>query len=564
MRSDFPRLKALFGPLVLALSTLATGCSTQIVLPERELLECPEPTAQCLPGHFDEVRIDTSADGGTFYLTIRRVEGLNGEANEFGVAFPTGADAPANGFATVREASRDGIITVAFDAHDRAYPLVSMENRNDGSSVGAAASLGASDSLYFTARRPGTLRGDYDLFIGVASDAGIGSPQRLPQSTRRFWDAQPALSPDGRDLFFASDRPGGYGGVDLYVSHRNASGRWGRPSNLGPAVNTPCDELTPFISGDGRWLYFSSSGHETVGGYDLFKAPVSHGEVGRAENLGRPINTTGDEIFPSAPASANPDTLLYYGSNQEGSLHFDVYVLFPLGMKRVTTTSMRRPASERIRLTGTVRDAEGRPVDSALVRLAQKDPPGPVDSTVTRRDGRYEFQIDKGRSYELTAGSRRSLYSREDVAVPRSSTEREITRDVSLPDTVTFRINFPFNNATDPYEFTLDDRGLPSGERWTEVVDRAASFLSRLRPAEGDHVAIIGHTDPIGSVSFNENLGLRRAEFVRRALIARGVPAALLSVDSRGESQPLPMHQEEQDELYRARLRRVELVRSSR
>jgi hypothetical protein len=182
---------------------------------------------------------------------------------------------------------------------------------------------------------------------------------------------------------------------------------------------------------------------------------------------------------------------------------------------------------------------------------------------LTSRTGRYEFTIKEGRTYELTAGSERSLYTREEVHVPKSNTDATIMRDVELPDTVTFRINFPFNNATDPYEFTLDDRGLPSGERWTDVIARAARFLSRLRPADGQRVIIVGHTDPIGSDAFNLNLGRRRAEFVRRELIARGVNTALLSVASEGEGRKLPMADGEQDELYRARLRRVELVRQS-
>jgi hypothetical protein len=376
------RSRSVEAAIVAIVATIAIGaaaCGTQVVLPDRTLLECPEPTALCLPQPFDEVRIDTSSNVNGTYLAIRQVEGLDGDADEFGVDFATGRDAPRNGLATVRETTRDGIVRVAFASYDRAAPLVKMEDRNDGSSVGSVASIGGSDSLIFTARRGGTLRGDYDLYIGNASEGGISNPVRLGQSTRRFWDAQPALSPDGRSLFFASDRPGGFGGVDLYVSHRNPSGRWTRPVNLGPGVNTPCDELTPFASSDGQWLYFSSSGHSSVGGYDLFRAPVSRGEVGRAENLGKPVNTTADEIFPSSPSGASPDTLLYYGSNQIDASNFDVYVLHPRTNRRVSTTALRRGEEQRVRLTGTVRDAAGIPVDSALVRIEERNPPGDAD-----------------------------------------------------------------------------------------------------------------------------------------------------------------------------------------
>ncbi|MBC8145099.1 MAG: PD40 domain-containing protein [bacterium] len=534
------------------------------MLPNRTLLECPELMLPCRPDRFSEIRIDTTSAFKRTYLRIDRVEGLDRERNEFGVAFPTGPNASPDAYATVREGPRDGIITMAFEKADRAYPLVHMEDRNDGSSIGGGASIGTDDSLYFTARRAGTLRGDYDLYQGVATKQGIASPQRIGLSTKRFWDAQPALSPDGRSLFFASDRPGGIGGVDLYVSRRDANGRWGRPVNLGPGVNTPCDELTPFISGDGKWFYFSSSGHATAGGYDIFRAPLSRSEVGRAENIGLPVNTVDDEIFPSSPANASPDTRLYYGSNQAGSQKFDVWVLHPISNRRVTASEIRRAQAERITIEGTVRNAAGAPVDSALVRLEPKDPPGDVDSTMTNRSGRYEFQIDEGRRYELTAGSETSLYTREEILIPRSNTENPITHDINLPDTVTFRINFPFNNATDPYEFTLDDRGMPSGERWTDVIENAARFLSRMRTSDGFSVQIAGHTDPIGSDAFNLNLGRRRAEFVRRELIARGVNPAMLAVSTEGEGRKLAMHDGEADELYRARLRRVELVRRAR
>jgi outer membrane protein OmpA-like peptidoglycan-associated protein len=126
---------------------------------------------------------------------------------------------------------------------------------------------------------------------------------------------------------------------------------------------------------------------------------------------------------------------------------------------------------------------------------------------------------------------------------------------------VTFRVNFPFNNATDPYEFTLDDRGMPSDLRWRDMIDRTADFLRRFNGAPGRHFDIIGHTDPVGSDPFNLDLGRRRAEFIRTQLVKRGVSAALLSVSSEGESNPLPMRDNETEELYHARLRRVEMVR---
>ncbi len=187
------------------------------------------------------------------------------------------------------------------------------------------------------------------------------------------------------------------------------------------------------------------------------------------------------------------------------------------------------------------------------------DPPY-RDSTRTDTGGNFKFWIEEGRTYDITSGPEGRLPGRRRIYIPPSNRRPVVTEQIILPDTITFRVNFPFNNATDPYEYTLDDRGIPTAERWVDVVDRLARFL---RSSEGttERVEIVGHTDPVGSDPFNLDLGRRRAEFVRRQLILRGVRPTLLILRSEGESRPLPQQQEEPEELYHARLRRVELVR---
>jgi len=413
------------------------------------------------------------------------------------------------------------------------------------------------DTVLFAARQAGNVSGDYDLFTGRYLFDAIDDPLRRELSSTIFWDAQPALSPDGNVLYFSSDRRGGTGGTDIYRSTRNADGRWSTPENIGPAVNTPCDELSPWVSGDGAWLYFSSAGHRTVGGYDLFRAPILGGQIGQAENLGRPINTSDDELFPSAPAGASPDTLLYYSSNQAGSGGFDLYVLHRLKRQGPAAT---RATPRTVTLRGTIRTPEGSPIDSALVTLEHRDPPGPVDSTLTDTLGKYSFEVEEGKRYTLEAGSDSTLYVREEVKIPLGEGRLNVTQDITLSDTVTFRVNFPFNNATDPYEFTLDERGLPSDLRWTTMIDRAAEYLKRFN-ATGLRFEIVGHTDPVGSDPFNLDLGRRRAEFIRQELLRRGVNSELFGVYSLGESRPLQQRPGETETLYHARLRRVELIR---
>jgi tetratricopeptide (TPR) repeat protein len=113
----------------------------------------------------------------------------------------------------------------------------------------------------------------------------------------KYWESHGFLSEDGNQLVFASDRPGGFGGLDLYVSHK-VNGDWGPASNLGPEINTQFNEDRPFLINNGKTLFFSSQGHENIGGYDLFKSEVQpNGLWSEPENLGYPINTPDDDIF---------------------------------------------------------------------------------------------------------------------------------------------------------------------------------------------------------------------------------------------------------------------------
>ena len=556
-----------FFAIVTILATLVTGCVHEVVMREKPLHTCPTPVVLCKPGSFDRVTFDTGITGTGYYLSIEQVEHLNTGVDEFGVSFPSGPRGRGDGLATIRE-QKDGIRSemlhpVRFSDPAIAEVLDPIEPDAFINSFGTAAWRTGSDSLLLVGRFPGTVEGDYDLAAGLmGGPGGISTIGRAAGSRILSWESQPALSPDGSALYFVSSRLDGLGGTDIYVMRRRADGLWSDPENLGPAVNTPCDDLSPFVSSDGTWLYFSSSGHETVGGYDIFRSRLLAGRPSQAENIGRPLNTPADEIFPSSPPGTDPDTLLYYSSNQKGSDRFDVWVL-TRRLRGGRGGQVPRDRPDSVRLSGTVVTSEGQPVDGATVTLDEGDPPRRVDSTKSGRDGSYGFTILEGRNYEVTASKEGELYGRETVNVPTYNNRDEVRRDVVFLDTVVFRVNFPFNDASNPYEYTLDDRGLPTNRRWSEVIAQAAEVLRRIEPGSGTTIELVGHTDPIGSDAYNIDLGRRRAEFIRRELVMRGVSPRILTVSSAGEQRPLPMYDQENDELYRARLRRVELYRKN-
>src|SRR5579859_2823642 len=134
-------------------------------------------------------------------------------------------------------------------------------------------------------------RGSCDLYISYLTADGWSTPESLGDSINtEYWESAPSLSPDKRDLYFASRQPDGYGGSDLYVSHRLLNGHWSAPENLGPTINTVGDEGTPFIHADNQSLYFTSNGHPGYGGDDLFITRKQPGGAwSKPENLGYPI-----------------------------------------------------------------------------------------------------------------------------------------------------------------------------------------------------------------------------------------------------------------------------------
>ncbi len=113
----------------------------------------------------------------------------------------------------------------------------------------------------------------------------------------RFYESHACISPDGTRLFFTSNRDGGEGGLDIYVSEKNSRGEWGEAKNIGPVINTPFNEDTPFITANGSILYFSSEGHVNMGGYDIFSSRLIEGKWGSPSNEGYPLNTPDDDLF---------------------------------------------------------------------------------------------------------------------------------------------------------------------------------------------------------------------------------------------------------------------------
>ncbi len=164
------------------------------------------------------------------------------------------------------------------------------------------------------------------LFWSKYIDGKITTPTKFPKPINsNNFETHACISDDGKTLYIAADRPDGFGGTDIYVSHMNKDGTWSKPVNLGPGVNTELNEDAPFIASDNKTLYFSSEGHGSMGGYDIFVSTRNEfGTWTPARNIGYPINTTADDIFLFPVDSLTA----YIASSRRGSLgNTDIFVI---------------------------------------------------------------------------------------------------------------------------------------------------------------------------------------------------------------------------------------------
>ena len=212
---------------------------------------------------------------------------------------------------------------------------------------------------------------DVDLYMSKKTGNAWSEPERLSISDSIAWDGSPSFSADERTLYFSSNRRGGKGGVDLYRVPIDNSGRFGRPINLGSTINTPGDELFPYVSANGK-LYFSSDGHPSIGGLDLFVASRNENEI-VVEHLGVPINSIGDDFA----ISFSDSTQGYISSNRPGGKgDDDIYFFKSTGSEDRWWTTAPPPVIDTVNkkivnyfVQVKVVDPSGNPIDSVKINV---------------------------------------------------------------------------------------------------------------------------------------------------------------------------------------------------
>lgn len=380
-------------------------------------------------------------------------------------------------------------------------------------------------------------RGSCDLYISYLTKDGWSNALNLGDRINTDqWESQPCLSPDKRDLYFASRRPGGYGGSDIYVSHLSSSGHWSDPENLGPQINTAGDELSPFIHADNQTLYFASNGLPGYGAQDLFVVRRQpNGAWGHPQNLGYPINTIDEE---STLTIASDGKTAYYASDRpEGRGGLDIYSFeMRPDMRPAKTLWVRGKVFDQKTLAGLPSAVE-------LKDLATKQT---VSKVQTDETGNYLITLPVGKDYAFEVARKGYLFYSDHFLLKGRNPDSTYQKDIPLKGVETNAAIVLNNIFFDVKKFDLK----PESE--TEL----AQVIQFLNDNPTVKIQIEGHTDNVGSAADNQKLSEQRARAVVNYLIYHGVKDTRLVPKGFGATQPVADNKTEEG---RSKNRRTEL-----
>ena len=379
--------------------------------------------------------------------------------------------------------------------------------------------------------------GSCDLYIThQTSNGGWSAPENMGENVNGpFWDSQPTLSSDGTIMVFASDRYGGEGGKDLYVSIKGEMNDWQPAMNLGKVINTAADEVSPFLHANGSTLFFASKGHPGMGGFDLFMTQKVKGGFETPQNLGYPINDLADQF---AMAIAADGSEAYY-SIERGE-HVKMYQFeLPEILKekinptyylkgKVTDKKDEKPLNAQLQLI----DLASRNVISTF----RSDPQTGEYMVVLPYEGNYGLYVEvpeyffKSLSFSFDSTTKKSV---KDLIIALEKIDKNKIEILN-------NIYFDTNSSELKPESTVE-------------LSKLAELIWRNPTLK---VEISGHTDNVGSAEANLDLSKRRAQAVVDYLLSEGLNNTNIKAVGYGETKPMAPND---SEIGRALNRRIEL-----
>lgn len=362
--------------------------------------------------------------------------------------------------------------------------------------------------------------GDGNIYYSKLDGDTWQVPVKLSDNVNsKSWESHATISSDGNTLYFTSDRKGGFGGRDIYFSRKLPNGQWGLPINMGPKINTPYDEEGPFIHPDNRTLFFSSKGHNSMGGFDVFiSIKDDNGNWSPAMNMGYPLNSSDDDVF--YVLSADGKRAYYSSFKEDGYGEKDLYMASFIEFKEKPLALIK----------GTVKDAYGNtPKD--LVIVVTDNETGEVVGTYipNSKTGNYLFILPPGANYNISYEAEGYLFKSENIEIPDNANYFQVNKAIELEaiqigsKIVLNNIFFDFNKAT------LRDISKVELEKLTKLMELNSKMS----------VEISGHTDAKGNEDYNLKLSQDRAQAVVNYLINRGIDKNRMLAKGYGKSKPI-------------------------
>jgi outer membrane protein OmpA-like peptidoglycan-associated protein len=412
----------------------------------------------------------------------------------------------------------------------------------------AAAGLSSDGSKLYVYRHSGKDGGD--LYESVLFGADWEAPIHMNKYINtKYHESSVSLSFDGRRMYFVSDKESGLGDRDIYYSDMDVKGEWGASKNIGPVINTKYSEEAVFMHPDGVTLYFSSKGHNSMGGYDIFKSTLINGVWSAPENLGYPINGPDDDVFFVVSGSGSR---AYFASSKTGGFgEKDLYKITFLGPEKAPLLNTQdqliamaanpvsnlkvenavEVASAKLTiLKGVVTDAKThQPLESSIDLIDNDKNVVLATFKSNSSTGKYLVTLPSGKNYGIAVKRDGYLFHSENFNIPDNAAFQEFTKDVALKkieigSTIVLRnIFFDFDKAT--------------------IRPESANELERLIKLLNDNptlkIELGSHTDSKGSDDYNWKLSENRSKSVVDYLIGKGISTARLVAKGYGETKAI-------------------------
>jgi outer membrane protein OmpA-like peptidoglycan-associated protein len=370
-------------------------------------------------------------------------------------------------------------------------------------------------------------RRSVDLFLSKKKNGNWSRPESMPINSPSYWDTSPVFNNSGNTIYFASDRPGGYGGSDIYRASLNARGRWSDVTNMGPDINTAGDEVFPYVSPDNK-LYFASDGHAGFGLLDLFEAVNKSGTV-TVRNLGPSFNTSSDDfglIYTDFPFEG------FFSSNRDGGLGSDDIYSF------VDNSSDLKKIQYVLKGTTYQRGEDSTQAILGNVEVKLMDENGVmVDDIISSRAGSFSFPVQPEKSYTLIGDKEnfftgRIIFSTLGERVPQEELVERFTEKVFDSEVVLDPIILNKSILVPNIYYDLNQANIRAD---------AALELDKLVILLADNpnirIELSSHTDSRAGDDFNQDLSQRRAQSAVDYIVSQGIPRSRLVAKGYGETQ---------------------------